>query len=152
MNSLIASKNITNELKSFEYATHRMAEALPGLSSDKSFADAMGVSSSTYSTWKNRGTLGISALVNFCILNNIDMNWFFKNEIKNVSNEIARDEVDVVSIAKAIATIEPIMHKVGMAKSEIGYEHMLKTYFDYQDMPELSVILEAVAKAQVRTG
>ena len=156
-----ATVNIANELFVFGFAVKRMKEAMPSLKSDKDLYEAMGVVQSTYSSWKKRDNIAMSGLIDFCIRNDIDMNWFFKGEPKITSNEVLpsketqtsfSDKQKEMLLKSAITQIIPEMERANLEFSDEIYNVMIKTYLNFKDRPgvDIKTVLRAVAEANVK--
>jgi len=102
--------DMTSQLKCFNFAVERMRKAKKSLISEKDLYEAMGAAQSTYSTWKKRGKIATSALVNFCVLNDIDLNWFFKDASleKNTDNLINVSNKQLLDANLVLETIRSL--------------------------------------------
>jgi len=157
MNIETAIENIANELNNFDFAIGRMKEAVPSLHSttnqDKILGEALGVSQSTFATWKARKTMQKAALIDFCIKHDVDLNWFFKGSKStpsSVSESKVEDNDNAEELIKAaMLKILPVMERSQLSVNEKSLTTMIKTYIKYNKAgADVDLVLRAVAEAQ----
>lgn len=158
---MIATKNISYEINSFEDAMDRITESDANLSTPKEICEALGVPRNTYSTWKTRDRVPYEELVKYCLNRGVDLNWFFKNErvsssieLKGVRNKLVHmgenSSSELNEMVLALEVVLPIMESAELPKTAIALKTMISTYIKYnRPGSDIKMVLEAVAAAQL---
>lgn len=147
----------------FDVMAERLSKVDPKLEKPADIARAFGVGSSTLHGWKSNDRIPYKNINDFCMKFSVNLNWMYfgigdlhmntthKDECSISSKNSENTSLAIPDIAKAMATINDAIETTGLPRSEMAFEMLLKTYFDYKDTAELKIILEAIAKAQIRT-
>jgi len=146
------------ETKNFDFFMKRLEclpENAPKRDSDK--ATFLGVSPSTYSTWKSRDKVPYFELMTMCSQLSISLDWFFWGKgspYLDKKSEVALPEIEKPKAEVFVDMIKKIMPEIERAQLPFSDEIlnvMIKTYLNFKDKPNanLPYILRAVAEAQI---
>ncbi|PCI62026.1 MAG: hypothetical protein COB35_04925 [Gammaproteobacteria bacterium] len=145
------------EMKDFDFFMTRLEslpEKAPLKDSDK--AIFLGVSRSTFSTWKSRNKVPYYELLQMCSHLRISMDWFFEGkgspylDNKKDNNLQKTTEPKEELFIDMMKKIIPEIERAQLPMSDEILSVMVKTYMNFKDKPgaNLPYILRAVAESQ----